>query len=76
MLEGDKMADTKTRVWIEIGDSLINADNINFIQRLIDVPGVVFNMINGAQLRAEGSNFDQIKSILGFAIDGEKQGDN
>ena len=70
------MADTKTRVWIEIGDSLINADNINFIQRLIDVPGVVFNMINGAQLRAEGSNFDQIKSILGFAIDGEKQGDN
>jgi hypothetical protein len=70
------MADTKTRVWIEIGDSLINADNINFIQRLSDAPGVTFNMLNGAQLRAEGSSYDQIKSILGFAVDGEKQGDN
>lgn len=72
------MADTKTRVWIEIGDSLINADNINFIQRLPPTgpPGCMFTMVNSAQLKAEGANFEQIKSILGFNVDGEKQGEN
>jgi hypothetical protein len=71
------MADNKTRVWIEIGDSLINADNINFIQRLPPpTQGCMFSMINGAQLKAEGANIDQIKSILGFNIDGEKSGEN
>jgi hypothetical protein len=72
------MADTKTRVWIEIGDSLINADNINFIQRLPPggPAGCMFTMVNSAQLKAEGANFEQIKGILGFHVDGEKQGEN
>lgn len=63
------------RIWIDIGDTMINSDMIVTIKRKDN--GASFTMINGSQLDAEGASFDQIRGLLGFQIDGEKaEGEN
>jgi hypothetical protein len=73
------MSNKKTRVWLEIGDMMINTDLIACVQRTSGPgrkPGCTFFLSNGGQLDAEGANYEQIKNLLGFATDGEAPGDN
>ena len=65
---------TNNRLWIEIGDAIINTDHVAFVKRVSQ--GCTFHMTNGVVLNAEGADFDQVKGLLGFAIDGEQAAEN
>jgi hypothetical protein len=72
------MADKKTRVWLEIGDMMINTDLIACVQLTGgpgQEPGCTFFLSNGGQINAGGANYEQIKELLGFAAD-TTSGDN
>jgi len=73
------MADKKTRVWLEIGDMMINTDLIACVQRTGGPgreKGCVIFLSNGGQIEANGANYEQIKNLLGFSTDGSAPGDN
>jgi hypothetical protein len=73
------MKDKTTRVWIEIGDMMINADLIACVQRINGpggTKGCTFFLSNGGQLNADGADYDQIKGLLGFPVDSTEKGDN
>jgi hypothetical protein len=69
----------KTRVWLEIGDMMINTDLIACVQRTGgpgSAKGCTFFLANGGHLNADGADYDQIKNLLGFSTDGEAPGGN